>query len=347
MTPTPGASNGPATLSDVAAHAGVSLATASRALNGSDRVVRQELKERVLAAAQELGYTANQQAQAVARGATRTVGIVLGDIADPYFAAVASGVTDAAAEHGLVVTMASVGVDVDRVVEALAVLRGGRPRAVLMTVSRHTDRDADQRIVDELARVRAYGGGVAYLGEAPAGFAGVPVAHRANAGELARRLFALGYRDAAVLTGPARLLTASERAAGFLAAMQRAGRPVPTDRRVAGELSREGGFTAMTALLASGARPEVVFAVTDVMAVGAMTAARAAGLEPGRDIAVAGYDDIELLQDVTPSLTTVSLPLRELGRRALRLALEGDSTPDLPQPVRGTVVLRDSTPPRA
>lgn len=332
------------TLADVAGRAGVSLATASRALNGSDRVVRPDLKERVLAAATQLGYSANQQAQAVARGTTSTVGIVVGDLADPYFAAVAAGVADAARERSLVVTMASVGTDVDHLVEALAVLRGGRPRAVLMTVSRHNDGGADDRVSAELARVHAYGGGIAYLGAAPDGFLGIPVPHRDNAAELAEQLLGRGYHDAAVLTGPAQLRTASERAAGFLTAMRRAGRPVPARRCVAGDLSREGGFTAMTTLLASGARPEVVFAVTDVMAVGAMAAIRAAGLKPGIDIAVAGYDDIEMLQDVTPGLTTVSLPLRQIGRRLLDLALTGEA--EQAEPVRGTVVLRDSTPRR-
>jgi len=332
-------------LSEVAAHAGVSLATASRALNGSDRVVRPELKERVLAAADELGYTANQQAQAVARGATRTVGVLLGDIADPYFAAVAAGVTDAAGERDLVITMASVGVDVERTVDSLAVLRGGRPRAVLMTVSRHTDPAADRQVLAELGRVRANGGGVAVLGDVPEGFAGVPVAHRANAAALAQELLDRGYRDAAVLAGPAALLTASERATGFLAAMQRAGHPVPPEQQCTGDLSRDGGFDAMARLLAAGARPELVFAITDVMAVGAMAAIRAAGLEPGRDIAVAGYDDIEMLQDVTPALTTVSLPLRDIGHRLLEVAL-GEDTEGVTGPVRGTVVLRASTPPK-
>lgn len=331
------------TLADVAAHAGVSLATASRALNGSDRIVRAELQERVLAAAAELHYTANQQAQAVARGASRTVAIVLGDIADPYFAAVAAGVSEAAGPQRLVVTMTPVGVDPVRTVESLAVLRGSRPGAVLMTVSRHTDTRADESIAAELIAVRAYGGSVAYLGDAPAGLRGLPIDHAGNAAQLATELAGRGYRRAAVLTGPAELRTAAERTAGFLDGMRAAGHPVPARWRLPGAMSRDGGFAAMTRLLQSERHPELVFATTDVMAVGAIAAIRAHGLQPGRDIAVAGYDDIEMLQDVTPGLTTVSLPLRELGRRVLELALAGDQSPP-PEPVRGTVVLRDSTP---
>jgi DNA-binding LacI/PurR family transcriptional regulator len=98
--------HGPATLADVAARAGVSLATASRALNGSvNRQVRKELQERVHRAARELDYSPNAQAQAMARGRTATLGLVVHDIADPYFSAIASGVIEAAAAHGLLVTI--------------------------------------------------------------------------------------------------------------------------------------------------------------------------------------------------------------------------------------------------
>jgi Transcriptional regulators len=334
------------TLSDVAEHAGVSLATASRALNGSTRVVNEELKQRVLASATALRYTTNTQAQAVARGTSRTVAIVLGDITDPYFATVASGISRAAEQRGLVVTMATTGSDVDRELATLAALRGQRPQALIMTGSRRSDPDADARVDAELAGVQAVGARVAFIGDPPEGFSGVPVAHREGAAALARALLERGYREAAVLTGPTDLVTPIERAGGFIDAMQQAGVPIPASRRIAGAFSRDGGFEAMSRLLSAGAPPALVFATTDVMAVGAMAAIRAHGLQPGRDIGVAGFDDIQMLQDVTPSLSTVSLPLIEMGERALELALAapGESHSAPPEPIVGRVVLRDSTP---
>ncbi|MFS2030928.1 LacI family DNA-binding transcriptional regulator, partial [Curtobacterium sp. CT11-45] len=119
------------TLADVAARAGVSLATASRALNGSVRKVRQESVDRVHAAARELRYTANVQAQAVARGTTTTLALVVGDIADPYFAAIAAGAIRAADDAGLVVTITSTGGDPSREAAVLGVVAGLRPRAVV------------------------------------------------------------------------------------------------------------------------------------------------------------------------------------------------------------------------
>lgn len=331
------------TLSDVAEHAGVSLATASRALNGSTRVVNPELKERVMASAAALQYTANRQAQAVARGTTRTVAIVLGDIADPYFAAVAAGITRAADERGLVVTMATTGGDLDRELTTLSALRGQRPQALIMTGSRSADAAVDARIATELAAVRSAGGEVVFIGASPEGFRGVPVAHRAGARELANALLERGYRDVAVLAGPDDLVTPIERAEGFAEAMAAAGAPIAADRRHPCAFSRDGGYAAMSALLRSGQRPRLVFATADVVAVGAMAAIRAHGLRPGHDIAVAGFDDIHLLQDVTPSLTTVSLPLTQMGERALELALAGPDAAET-DPIVGRVVLRDSTP---
>ncbi|MGA0568242.1 LacI family DNA-binding transcriptional regulator [Rathayibacter sp. KR2-224] len=332
------------TLADVARHAGVSLATASRALNGSTRTVNPELKAKVEASARQLHYTANAQAQAVARGTSRTVALVLGDIADPYFSAIAAGVADAAARHRLVVTMSTAGTDPDHVVETIAALRGQRPTAVIVVGSRYVDDATEAAIADELRAVEGQGGSVALIGARANGFRAVPVLNDEGASDLAQALVGLGYRDFAVLAGPAGLTTAADRARGFRDGLARHSIRLGDASFVTGGFTRNAGYRDMGALLDAGIRPECVFAVTDVMAVGAMTAMRERGLTPGADIAVAGFDDIEMLQDVVPSLTTVSLPLRELGERSLELAL-AEVPPEL-EPFRGEVTLRDSTPSR-
>lgn len=333
------------TLADVARHAGVSLATASRALNGSTRIVNPELKAKVEASARELHYTANVQAQAVARGTSRTVALVLGDIADPYFSAVAAGVADAAARHRLVVTMATAGTEPEHVVETIAALRGQRPTAVIVVGSRYVDEVTEAAIAEELRGVEAQGGRVALIGAQANGFRVVPVLNADGASALADALVERGYSDFAVLAGPSSLTTPADRTRGFLAGL--AGHGIHPDPAsiVNGGFSRQAGYRDMIALLDAGMRPQCVFAVTDVMALGAMTAMRERGLTPGADIAVAGFDDIEVLQDVVPSLTTVSLPLRELGERSLEVAL-ADAPSEL-EPFRGEVTLRDSTPPRS
>ena len=329
-----------ATLAQVAAHAGVSLATASRALNGSTRKVNAELQHRVLASAAALGYSANVQAQAVARGTSNTVAIVVGDIADPYFSSIASGVIRVADERGLIVTLTATGADAAREAATLVALKGQRPRVVILAGSRHLDAvGAPGGSAAELIAIERGGARVALIGAAAPGLRSVPVQNREGAASLARALVQLGYADFLVLGGPENLLTARDRVSGFLDI-------VPDARVVPGAFSRDGGYETMAALLAAGERPGCVFAVTDVMALGAMAAMRDAGLTPGADIAVAGFDDIPLVQDVTPSLTTVALPLAEIGARALELALADSPEADsrLAEPFAGTVALRASTP---
>lgn len=316
------------TLAQVADHAGVSLATASRALNGSTRKVNPELQARVLESASALGYSANTQAQAMARGTSNTVAVVVGDIADPYFSSIASGVIRVADDRGLVVTLTATGVEPSREKAALAALRGQRPRAVIL---------AGSRVVDAAAADLGALDRVAVIGSAVDGVRSVAVLNAEGAADLARALVSRGYSDFVVLAGPENLVTARERTAGFLS--------VAPDARVRhGAFSRDGGYEAMASVLAEDARPGCVFAVTDVMAVGAMAAMREAGVRPGDDIAIAGFDDIPLVQDVTPSLTTVTLPLAEIGARALELALADDAGESLTEPVAGVVTLRASTP---
>src|SRR5699024_8204839 len=170
-----------------------------------------------------------------------------------------------------------------------------------------------------------------------------------GAAALARKLVAAGYRELAVLTGPRTHLTASERTAGFADALAEQGLDVAPEHLVECAFTRDGGYAGMAELLAAGRRPQAVFAVNDVMAMGAMAAAREAGLDVGRDIGVAGFDDIHTLRDVTPGLSTVAVPLQDVGMRATRRARAPPAPEPRVEPVPPGVVLRYSSPalPRA
>jgi len=163
------------TLLDVAAAAGVSLATASRALNGSTRTVNGDYRDRVLTAAAQLGYTPNLSAQAVAKGSTRTVALLVTDIADPSDAFLASGVIDAAAEAGLTVTVTVTAGDADRELALIRSLRGQRPRILILS-GPPSPADADGApLTEELRSFEAGGGRVIVLGGRSLGFATVPL----------------------------------------------------------------------------------------------------------------------------------------------------------------------------
>jgi len=340
------------TLQDVADRAGVSLTTASRVVNEGSRRVGPRLAERVKAAAAELGYTANLQARAVATGQSTMVGVVVHDIADPYFSSIAAGLIEVAEARGLLVCMSSTAAAEAAEREYVALMRAQRARAVILIGSRSDDAAGRDALRAEIAAFTHGGGRAVAVGQDLLGVDTVLPENAAGAEALARAMVALGHRRFAVLAGPRGLLTARDRLDGFRAGLAAWGVPPEAARVVHGPFTRDGGYEAMSALLAAASSeplPDCVFAVTDVMAMGALARLRAGGLTVPAGIALAGFDDIGTLRDVYPPLTTVRLPLKRMGEMAAELVLsepdpEASSTPQ-PRviPVPGEVILREST----
>ncbi len=329
------------TLSDVAKAAGVSLSTASRAINGSkDRTVNAELRDRVLAAAAEMRYTPNAAAQAIARGRSTTLSLIVHDITDPYFSSIAAGVSRAARAAGSTVILGIADHDLAQTMSLVEAARGHRSQGLVIVGGLRADTEllsALQSVIDDYRR--STGAGVAIVGQAVLDVASVAPANREGAAALARALAARGHGTYAILTGPSDHLTARDRAEGFAEGLADSGEIIA---RIEGDFTRDGGYAAMTELLADGVRPDVVFAVNDVMAVGALAAARDAGVAVPGDVRVAGFDDIPTLRDIVPSLTTVRVPLERIGEFAVSLALGADSS-DESATQEYEVVLRDST----
>jgi LacI family transcriptional regulator len=329
------------TLSDVAERAGVSLATASRVINGGTRAVSPHYRDRVLAAAADLGYTPNAHAQAMARGRSKMIGLVVHDIADPYFSAIAAGAISLAGSRGLLVLGNTLRSQASEL-EYVTTMRAQRAQALILVGSRTTDDEHTLRVADEVAEFIAGGGRVAVVGQDRLGADTVLPENRAGARALADALIEQGHRRFAVLGGPATLLTARDRVDGFQDGIAAHGLEPPV--LIDGAFTRDGGYTAMGELLARTDRPPCVFAVNDVMAIGAMAALREHGLRVPEDMAVAGFDDIPTLRDVAPSLTTVRLPLAEMGRLAASMILDDESGPEpRTSSIAGEVVLREST----
>lgn len=342
--PRPSRSSAP-TLHDVARQAGVSLATASRVLNGSERKVAESFREKVEQAAAELGYTANVSAQATARGTSPVIALLVADIADPYFGLIAAGVARGADEQGLVVTIAITERDPAREARIVRALRGQRPQGLILAASRtsvpaDSSSDAASDTARELAEFARIGGRVVTFGAGGSDSRHVEIDNRGGAEELGRRMAALGYRSSIVIGAAEGVLTSDERLAGFRAGFEAGGGSV--DRIVRGDFRRESGATAMEGLLADGVSPgTLVFGMSDVVAIGAMSAIREAGREVGSDIAVCGFDDVPSSSDVTPALTTVRVPLSEVGYQAFRATVDSDWQ-QAPLPLQ--VVERASTP---
>jgi LacI family transcriptional regulator len=373
------------TLQDVAERAGVSLTTASRVVNdvsaggGHDgsRQVGRALADRVRKAVAELGYTADLQARAVATGRNALIGVIVHDIADPYFSSIAAGVIEVARSRQLLACLSSttvgagaapgalvgVGVGVEAAErDYVALMRAQRARAVILIGSRSDDAAATEGLRAEIAAFTAAGGRAACVGQDLLGIDTILPENRAGAEALAKALAAQGHRRFAVLAGPGGLLTARDRLDGFRAGLRAWSVELDPAQIIHCPFSRDGGYEGISAILAAGEPlPDCVFAVTDVMAVGALARLRAAGFAVPTQIAVAGFDDISTLRDVYPPLTTVRLPLKRMGEIAAGLVLgkgadgatvtETAAAADRPRvlPIPGEVILRESTtsqPPR-
>ncbi len=344
----------PAKLTEVASRAGVSLATASRVLNGSSRTPSAGIAERVRAAAEELGYVANAQAQALARSTTGLVGLVVHDIADPYFSAIAHGVQQAAlgSRHQVLLAGTDIGESAaDAELAAVNAFISYRTDAIILAASR--DRIEDHRLIKALTQYLANGGRVVTLGEsAIPGAQAVRIANHDGAAALVTALTASGLARFAILAGPPERNTARIRVQGFLHALAAAG--LRADAVVEGDFTSQGGHDATLEYLdslpsgaledpskgAGGTAPICILAANDVMALGAMTALRSRGLRIPHDVQVAGFDDIPTLRDHFPGLSTYRLPLEDIGRLAAELALGPMAVQSTL--VTGTVVLRES-----
>ena len=331
-----------ATLADVATMAGVSLATASRALSPTKaQSVGAELRARVRAAAAELSYAPNAHAQAM-RSPLTTVGLIVHDIGDPVGAAIASGVLAAAARRNLIVTIGASGSDAEAEVRLVEALRRQRAKALILAGSRFTDSPAERWLADEIAAVQAGGGRVVTIGQALPGTDAVVVDNVGGAADLANTLWDRGYRQFALLAGPEDLATSELRVVGFRDALAVHGYQVPEENVLASQLSRDGGYIAMRELLESQLEADCVFAVDDSMAMGAVAALRDSG-HSANEFGLAGFGDIAALRDVVPGLTTVRLPLADMGELAFDLAFDAQPEPQV-RTVTGTVVVRASTP---
>lgn len=334
------------TLQDVAEAAGVSLATASRALHGGNRVVTAHLRERVTVAASELGYTSNGPAQALARATTPVVGLIVHDIGDPYFSAMAIGAMRVAHETDLLVLACNTFRDPRLELEYLARMRAQRARGVLLLGSGFADQAYQDALRHEIASLAMLGGRVVCVSAHGFETDAVLPEHRQGGALVAEHLLALGHRRIGVVSGPPDLLVNRERLQGLRERLRAADVPLPPSQVVRSDFTRDGGRFATIELMARHPDVTVVFALNDVMAVGALAALRDDLHRTVPDeVSVIGFDDIALASDVQPTLTTVRLPLEEIGKHGMRLLMDERRTGVRTVRVPARLVPRASTGP--
>jgi LacI family transcriptional regulator len=317
----------PPTLADVARLAGVSVPTASRALNGGVRGAQSgsaELRKRVGDAARALGYSVSTAAQAIKDGRARTVAVLVNDIDDFGSATMISGVMHAAEERGISVSVRTTRDDALRELDLLTQLVGERHRAVILATSRTTDDRREAALDRQLRILRAQGTRIVLIGDSGLDFPAVTVDNRESARLLATALVDAGHRRFAVVTAPEGQITTRDRVAGFLEGLRARGVTVDPSLIVHADFTRNGGYAAVAELEARLDGLDVIAAMSDGMAVGVIARLRELGIESPGDIEVTGFDHVPMLSDVLPNFSTVEVPLETFGEAALALALDDE-----------------------
>jgi LacI family transcriptional regulator len=328
-----------ASLADISRRAGVSIATASRVLNGSSHPVSDATRERVLAAAEELGYRPSELARALVKRTSRIIGVIVGDIVDPFFAEIARGVDDVAGRAGHLTMLCNADRRPAAELAHLGVLRDYHAAGVVFAGSGYEDPAETAALRGAVEALQAGGSAVVALAARDLYCPSVLVDNRAAARDATEHLLELGHRRIAFVEGPRGLHTSAHRLEGFQAAIAAAG---AESVRLPGGFEYEAGDAAAATLLAGGDLPDAVLAVNDEVAIGLLTRLRRAGVDvPGR-VSLVGIDDTRPARLV--DLTTVSLPLHELGERAAHVILEGAGG-DVVLPHR--LIARGTTAPRS
>lgn len=331
-------------LRDVAKEAGVSLATASRALNAGPRNVKAEARKKVMEAADRLGYRPNLAAQATAKGMTQTIALVVSDIQDPYYSTIAQGAIESAAAAGLIVTIAGSGHSARDDLSVVRALRGLSPQMIIMTGSRRGTPETQKALINELSIYQARGGRVVVIGQDDLPFDTVSLGHCAGAATLAEALIGLGYRRPVLLAPPPGSTNFIAWETGLMEGAQRNGIEINASYIHRSSLTRDGAYDVVRRLARHGmGNTDLLIAASDLMAIGAMSALRDAGIEPGNDMGVAGFDNVIGSTDVTPELTTVDLGLAEAGAAAVTLGMAEAGERQI-RVTPAKLMIRESTP---
>jgi len=305
------------TIKQVAREANVSVATVSRALNGSGPV-REELRRHILAVSERLHYVPHSGARSLITRKTGTIGVVLPDIHGQFFSEVIRGMDGVSRHRGYHLLVSGSHSDTG---EVAAVVRATRGRVDgLVVMAPDLDTESFARDVPAALPVVALN-----CRMVSPGFDSISIDNYGGAIAMVRHLLSLDHRRIAFIKGPEQNFEASERLRGFRDAALAAGLGEDDAIEIAGDFTEEAGARGARGAMDGRRRPSALFAANDGMALGALMALAEDGLAVPEDVAVVGFDDIPVARYVSPPLTSVRIPIAELGARAMErllLALE-------------------------
>ncbi|MFG2466436.1 LacI family DNA-binding transcriptional regulator [Streptomyces canus] len=335
-------------MADVARSAGVSVATVSHVLNGT-RPVLPHTRQAVLDAVDELGYTPNTLARSLVTSRTRSIGLAVSAISNPYFTEILQGVEAGALEHGYSLLIADPHDDPDheckvvqllheRRVDGMIVAPSADPRELVSYLGRHRvptvflDRVIDGVIEGAVggAVEGVVGGAVEDPVDGPQRFDQVCAENTGPTARLVAHLAGLGHRRIGLVAGLPGLSTTAERITGYRQGLTTARLPYDDDLVVHGDSASAGAERATATLLSRAAPPTALVTANNAMTIGTLRALRDRGLTVPDDLALCCFDDFAWADLFSPRLTAIAQPSREIGAQAVRVLLERLAAPDRP-----------------
>jgi len=302
------------TIKDVAREANVSVATVSRVLNDSGPV-SEKTRRLIREVAGKMRYVPHSGARSLITSKTETLGVLLPDLYGEFFSEMIRGMDDTAQRNGFHLLISRAYADRHGIETAIRAMRGRVDGVVVMS----PDLDSESLLnlpstmpVVLLCSV-SRGNGIDSL----------TIQNCRGAREMVTHLLGLGHRRIAIIKGSPRNYDAAERLRGYRIALREAGIVPDPSLELVGNFTEAGGHAAAMELLGMRVRPTAIFAANDSMAIGALSALRESGVEVPEEMAVAGFDDIPLARYMDPPLSSVHVPICELGARAVEILLEG------------------------
>ncbi len=304
------------TIKDIARLADVSIATVSRTLNMKEDV-RSETRDRILAIAKELNYQPNMMAKGLMSKHVYSIGIIIPDITNTYFAEIFRGVEEIASAEGYLSVFYNTDYNVENERNALTLLKAGRVDGLIMQMS--------NRVTDECKSMAAMGYPIVLLGQFLEGVQCPMVGcnNFASAYNMVEYLIRCGHRDIAHVGGHRETRTGIQRMQGYQSAMDNYGIPVRPQWSVATNYGLEDAYDQTMAMLSHDPLPTAIFAANDSIAAGCYRAIWDRGLRVPDDISLAGHDDTSIASIMRPHLTTMRQQKREIGRIAARKLITG------------------------
>lgn len=298
-------------IKDVARRAGVSTATVSHVLNGS-RPTRAVTRQRVLQAANALGYAQNQAARNLAVGRSSLFGLVISDIRNPFFPEISAAFQDQALVHDMDAVVFNTNYDGQRMLNSVKRLIGLQVAGVAVLTS-----EMDPAVA-ALLEEREIGAVYLDLGKVDRLVANIALDYEHGIAEALEYLSQLGHHRIAYIGGPRHLLSARRRQQAFLESAQAA--KLEADAVIDADFTVKGGYFAASKLLSAppAARPTAIVAANDLTAIGVLHRAHDGNLRVPEDLSVVGFDDISMAEFTQPALTTVQVPRSEIGRTAFQ-----------------------------